>query len=142
MNDRRLQFAEETAHAGELPQSLSRGFAESDKANVVALDAKTKVGDLGQCDHDVPKAFRRESIDEIDDAIFQTAGVEAEQDVGDQVPAIGCHEAIQPRLRESKGPIVFTTRRGNRRQISIARRYLGFEGLFCGTLSRLNSWYS
>ena len=142
MNDRRPQFAEQTAHASELPQSLSRGLAERDEANVVALDAKTKVGDLGQCDHDVPEAVRRQSIDEVDDAVFQTACVEAEQDVGDQVPAVGCHEPVQPRLRESSGPIAFTTPRGNRRQSSIARRYFGLDGLFCGTVSRLNNWYS
>ena len=52
----------------------------------------------------------------------------------ENVRHVGLH---QPRLRTIFGPSQLAKPKGMRRHAEINTRYLTFEGLFCGTLSRL-----
>src|SRR4051812_35169188 len=60
-------------------------LGQLDIAHVLPLDARGKfVRDLAKSDDDVLPPLRRQSVDEIDDAVLQAAYTEAVHDVGDK----------------------------------------------------------
>ena len=66
-----------------------------------------EIGDLGQRDDHVPVGLRRQPIDEIDDAVLESADVEAVHHVRDAADGIGRvglagAMASPPRFRKSR----------------------------------------
>jgi hypothetical protein len=59
-------------------------FVERDELNVIALDALAEISHFGKCDDGMTIMLSRHVIDQVDDAIFQSAGIEAIHDVGDK----------------------------------------------------------
>ena len=63
-------------------------FVQRNELHIVTLDPFAKVGDLGQGDDGMAVAVGRHVVDQVDDAVFQAAGIETVHDVGDERPRV------------------------------------------------------
>ena len=66
------------------PETVAGCFVERDELNVVALDALAEVSDFGEGNDGMAIAIGRHVIDQVDDAIFQSACIETIHDMGDK----------------------------------------------------------
>ncbi len=67
---------------------MPRSLVQREELHIVAADSLAKISDLGQRDDRVPVGVGREMIDEIDDAVLESAHVEAVHHVRDAGPGV------------------------------------------------------
>ena len=72
-------------------------LVQSHALDVVALDPRSEIGDIGQRHDHVSVRFGRHVVDQIDHAIFKPAGVEPMQHMHDQRQAIVTHDRLRIR---------------------------------------------
>jgi hypothetical protein len=55
-----------------------------DESHIVAHDARGKPGRFGQRDHRMPEPLARHPVEQIDESVLESAGIETEHHVRDQ----------------------------------------------------------
>ena len=91
VNNCRTELTEKLEELGVEPEAMTGGFVEREKQNVVALDALAEISYFGECNDCVTVAVCRHVIDQVDDSIFQAAGIESVHHMDDQRTRVVCH---------------------------------------------------
>ena len=63
---------------------MTGAFIQCKELDICAVNALLEVGDFSQCYYCVPVGVLRHVIDQVDDAVFQPASIEAMNYVGNQ----------------------------------------------------------
>jgi hypothetical protein len=116
------ELAEQAEEFGVLPHAMAGRLVQGQRNDVVASKALLEFGHLGQCKHRVPIGPGWHAVDEVDDTIFQTADVEAIDDVQHQWrrthrmhPGRSMHTSPSGRLvidGQGNGPVNHVTQKG------------------------------
>ncbi len=102
MHDGRAQLAEQRRSKPRIqPDGVTRRLAQRHELHVVALNASTELGrDLGQCHHGVAVRRLRHVVDQVDDPVLQSAGVEPEEQMHHQGRTLGWRRGATAASRE------------------------------------------
>jgi hypothetical protein len=97
VHDVGAQPAEDLVELGKLPDALPWWLVQGNELYIGALNALFKVGNLGQCQHHVPKRGGRHVIDQVDHTIFKPAGIKPVHHVDDHGAGIRRHGGCKRR---------------------------------------------
>ncbi len=89
MHDRRAQAPKQAVQAPLRRQVVAFFLVNGKDLDVRPGDALTKLGEVLHTDDGMPEALRRQAVDQIHDAVLETANSQAEDHVGDQRTTIG-----------------------------------------------------
>jgi hypothetical protein len=84
LHDGRAQLPQQAPQLRVQLHALAWWLVQGDAIDVSTLQAQAEVGDLGQRDHHMPVGIGRHVVDQVDDAVLQTSGVEAVEDMGNE----------------------------------------------------------
>ena len=103
---------EQLVQLWKLPHTLAGRLAQRDEFDVLAVDALAKVGHFCQCQNGMPIGLWRHVVDQVDNAVFQPAGVKAVHDVDYMGAQVNRHGTLARHIHENADKWISKSSRG------------------------------